>query len=85
MSQKNRRNTRRGRAKRWCFVDFWCGRPIYALRGTSVEVWRGIYSDMWIAGDGAVPFQPVAYPSRAAAMRAAEHMARGARAKGGAP
>lgn len=72
---RNKRNTRRGRAKRWCFVYFCARRPVYALRGTSVKVWRGMYSDLWLAGDESMPFHPAMYPSRAAAMIAAEHLA----------
>ena len=89
MSQKNRRNTRRGRAKRWKFNPM--GRVIYWVCRTggrdraSVQAFPGM----------ARPWLPLCLirctykagemqPNRAAAMRAAEHLALGARAKGGA-
>lgn len=78
---KNKRNTRRGRAKRWTLVGLWQKSPIYTLRRTTVEVWRGVYSMWWFVGDGLMPFEPSHHPSRAAAMRAAEHLARQAKCR----
>lgn len=73
MSQKNKRNTRRGRAKRWGRRWLCSHCPIYTMRGTGAEVWRGHCSGQWHVDDD--PFGPV-FASRAAAMRAAEHLAR---------
>lgn len=71
--QRNKRNTRRGRAKRWGRRWLCSHGPVYMLRGTGVEVWRGHFSGMWHVDDE--PFGPI-FVSRAAAMRAAEYRAR---------
>jgi hypothetical protein len=70
---KNRRNTRRGRAKRWAFkgtshVGQWLLWP---------STWVYTYDDIpgWYATDLRNPAE-TSFPSRAAAMRAAEHLAR---------
>lgn len=75
---KNKRNTRRGRAKRWACARQ-PGLPVawYRLRGTR---WRVEESDKcdgrWLVfrRTGVSGFYE--FTSRAAAMRAAEHLAR---------
>lgn len=75
---KNRRNTRRGRAKRWT-------QPlpgVWRIRGTGVTVLRFAPWDNWQAFDCEAELRCDAArshyrPNRAAAMRAAEHLARG--------
>ena len=79
--QRNKRNTRRGRAKRWAV-----NRRGLRLRGTRVEVragwvWLpsrsgfGVFDkDRLFAG---LKLWVFPFCSRAAAMRAAEHLARG--------
>jgi len=90
MIQKNKRNTRRGRAKRWKFIPM--GRVIYWVCRTggrdrvSIQAFPGM-NRPWLP----LCLNSVTYkagrmqPNRYAAMRAAEHLARAARAKGGAP
>lgn len=74
---KNRRNTRRGRAKRW--VQPLPG--IWRMRGTGVTVIRIASWDDWQAFDhwaepGCDAARSHYRHNRAAAMRAAEHLAR---------
>ena len=70
---KNKRNTRRGRAKRWqCY-----GPGMWRLRRTDMRVWRWTFGgfdvcDISIDAPCVIDNLP-----RAAAMRAAEHLARG--------
>lgn len=77
---KNRRNTRRGRAKRWTRRWGTDRRTRWCLRGTDVFVMSApIFCGEWGTFDmGAdIGQSPTIYaPSRAAAMRAAEHLAR---------
>lgn len=79
--QRNKRNTRRGRAKRWVV-----NRRGFRLRGTRVEVrsgWTWLPSrlgfgvfDKGRLFAGLTPWK-FQFHNRAAAMRAAEHLARG--------
>lgn len=77
---KNRRNTRRGRAKRW---ELWiCDghAAVWMLRVKGMpRVWVGnTFSREWIVRAGPRPWGTlISYkPNRAAAMREAEHIAR---------
>lgn len=72
----NKRNTRRGRAKRWRALRLW---PMsYVLRGTGVGAesdgetgWWAVVGPPFRAGSPYWSF----HESRAAAMKAAEHLA----------
>ena len=78
--QRNKRNTRRGRAKRW---ELWIcvrGAVVWRLRGGGEScVWvANTFSGEWIVRSDPPSGTIIAYnPNRAAAMRAAEHLARG--------
>lgn len=74
---KNRRNTRRGRAKRW-FSPY---PGVWILRGTGWTVLRVFWWDDWQAYDAYAMAEcrrdiTVFCPSRSAAMRAAEELSR---------
>ncbi len=81
--QRNKRNTRRGRAKRWKCPKRWgvgcAGRCAPTRRGGLVVVApigvKTPQGSLWLVCFGAASSDMV-YPSRAAAMRAAEHIAR---------
>ena len=73
--QRNKRNTRRGRAKRWRCVD---GAMVMSGAGAAVVVERCVtawYVEVWSLGANFIGMARIG--SRAAAMRAAEHLARG--------
>lgn len=78
--RRNKRNTRRGRAKRWAHRFSQSGRSQYRLRGTMVLVMSApVFFREWCAFNvrGGIGRVPVVYTqTRAAAMRAAEHLAR---------
>lgn len=76
--QRNKRNTRRGRAKRWTQPH----PGVWRILGTGCTVIRMAPWDDWQAFDFDAEFECRAArshyaPSRAVAMRAAEHLARG--------
>lgn len=78
--QRNKRNTRRGRARRWVHQLSKGARSQYRMRGTMVFVMSApIFCGEWGAFDmgAGIGRSPTVYTqSRAAAMRAAEHFAR---------
>jgi hypothetical protein len=68
--KKNKRNTRRGRAKRWMYNGY----GVWFARGLSLGVFVcGTRRWGWVLDDAR---HQIGFPSRAAAMRAAEHLAR---------
>ena len=73
---KNRRNTRRGRAKRWYGMQFADGTIHYVLRMSSgfISMSPNGRTDAYVLRG--CRYHAVQMPSRAAAMRAAEHLAR---------
>ena len=75
MSQKNKRNTRRGRLKRW----FPTPTHGFTSRGWVCVSWRFAFivpqHGKWYV-IRARASDDIQFPSRAAAMRAAEHLAR---------
>lgn len=73
---KNRRNTRRGRAKRWSHDGGGC----WKLRGLRMPETSSAYGGGWnLMFFTFRRWQIRWFPNRAAAMRAAEHLARGRR------
>lgn len=74
--QRNKRNTRRGRAKRWRFqaldrVGVW------THRCHAVCYNEPAFGDVWVVSFRPMLPKGLRLPSRAAAMRAAEHLASG--------
>lgn len=72
---KNRRNTRRGRAKRWRFQSL-DRIGVWTHRCHAVCYNEPLFDDAWV-----ISFRPhlpigALFHSRSAAMRAAEHLAR---------
>ena len=85
---KNRRNTRRGRAKRWAretWAQPWPKCTWLRLRGTEIRVapekWYAGGTGRWaVMVDGGRGMWPLRfYRDRRAAMKAAEHLARSRR------
>jgi hypothetical protein len=73
---KNKRNTRRGRAKRWYRVLFSDGTIHYILRKSRTFVSAGPRGRVDVYSLRACVYHAARMSSRAAAMRAAEHLAR---------
>ena len=70
--KKNKRNTRRGRAKRWRYV----GRGRWDLARTPFRVWAWAFGGFDVVDVRESPPFVFGGMPRAAAMRAAEHLAR---------
>ncbi len=72
---KNRRRTRRGRAKRWIYNGFGCW---FHIRRSGNATFVAASRGEWVLDDAKTQ---VSHPSRTSAMRAAEHIARAAKWK----
>ena len=70
---KNRRNTRRGRAKRWTRCALCCSRVLRRLRRSSISVWCVHGGGEWSVYGSKFGAD---FATRRDAMRAAEHLAR---------
>lgn len=71
--RRNKRNTRRGRAKRWTRETLCCARVMRRLRGSSfLGVWPSHDGSEWVVCDGPRAFE---FATRVEAMRAAERLA----------
>lgn len=75
---KNKRNTRRGRAKRWTRSTICCSRVLRRLRGTSIMVWCRHGGGEWSVFGSKFGAD---FATRRDAMRAAEHLARQAKCR----